>query len=156
MNSAMTKESLEELFDQVTREVTEQAAGISLRAGNTVPDGKLCTVYARFERGFHTSLSLCADETLFARLTRRMMREEDVTPQDVEDFTKEYFNVLCGCIASRLFRVTKVPSRFGIPSFYRGRYEPDGHQTHFIISYISDGNENAQLTHHTTSGLGLE
>lgn len=40
-----------------------------------------------------------------------------MAPQDVEDFAKEYFNVICGQFVARLFQLTKVASRFRIPVF---------------------------------------
>lgn len=153
MNTVVPQKGLEEIFDQITREVTEHAAGISLCRGDIHPTGDLCTVSVAFERGFHTCVSFCAEEPLFTRLTRYMMQETEVTPQDVEDFSKEYFNMLCGHIAARLFQVTKISSRFGIPAFYRGRYVPEGHGDHFVISYTSDENENAQLIHHTPKSM---
>ena len=148
MNTTISKETLDTVFDEVTRQVTETVAGIRLIRGNAVPAGDLCTVYAAFERGFHSSLSLCAEASVFTRLAEHVMQTPGVTPQDVEDFTKEYFNVLCGHVASRLYRLTKVASRFEIPSFHRGRYRPDDHQDQFVINYVSDKNEGVQLTHH--------
>lgn len=149
MDAMLSREELEAVFDRSTRDVTRRTAGIALCQGETPPAGQLYTVYAAFERGFGTSLSLCAEAPLFARLTRRMMGQEEVSARDVEDFVKEYFNVLCGAIAVQLFQATRVASRFGIPAFYRGRYRPDGHRDHLVLSYTSDGNENAQLIHHT-------
>ena len=149
MNTAISQEVLDTIFDEVTRQVTETVAGIRLYRGNAVPDGELYTVYAAFERGFSSSLSLCAEASVFTRLTQHIMENVQVTPQDVEDFTKEYFNVLCGNIASKLFQITKVASRFEIPSFHRGRYQPENHQDQFVINYFSDKNEGVLLTHHT-------
>lgn len=149
MDTAMPRERLEEVFDQIIREVTKQAAGICLCQGDILPSGELCTVYTVFERGFDTSVSFCAESSLFVRLTQYMMQERQITAQDVEDFSKEFFNMLCGHISSRMFQMTKVASRFEIPVFYRGRYVPEGHEEHFAISYISDENENAQFIHHT-------
>lgn len=148
MNATISQEILDTVFDEVTRQVTETVAGIRLYRGDSPPDGELCTVYAAFQRGFSSSLSLCAEVSVFTRLTQYIMEDNHVTHQDVEDFTKEYFNVLCGHIASRLFHLTKVASRFEIPSFYRGRYQPENHQDHFTINYFSDQNEGVQLTHH--------
>lgn len=148
MHTVMPRKGLEEIFDKVTRDVTERVAGISLCREDTHPTGNLCTVYVAFERGVCTGVSFCAEEALFVRLTRYMMQEEEVTPQDVEDFTKEYFNMLCGYISGQLFQATKISSRFGIPYFYRGRFMPEGHEIHFAINYTSDENERAQLVHH--------
>jgi len=159
MDTAKTQDAewmqkrLKEVFDQVTREVTRQAAGIRLYEGAKEPAGQLCTVYAEFQRGFHTGISLCADASMFVRLTRHMMKREDVSPQDVEDFSKEYFNVLCGHIATGIFRATKVAPRFSTPAFFHGCYTPDGHATHFILNYTSDEQENVQLTHHMPTGV---
>lgn len=149
MNTAISQDILDTVFDEVTRQVTESLAGIRLHRTNTAPTGELCTVYAAFQRGFTSSLSLCAEVSVFTRLTQNIMQDPRVTPQDVEDFTKEYFNVLCGHVASRLFQLTKVPSRFGIPTFHRGLYKPDHHQNQFMINYSSDKNEGLQLTHHS-------
>ena len=146
LDTVVPQEGLKEIFDQITRGVTQQAAGISLHQGNVKPTGEMYTVYATFERGLRTSVSMCAEASLFARLTKYMMQEEEITHQDVEDFSKEYFNMLCGQIAARLYQVTKVASRFGIPSFHHGRYVPEGCGEHFELTYTSDGNENAELT----------
>ena len=146
LDTVVPQEGLKEIFDQITRGVTQQAAGISLHEGNVKPTGEMYTVYATFERGLRTSVSMCAEASLFARLTKYMMQEDEITHQDVEDFSKEYFNMLCGQIAARLYQVTKVASRFGIPSFHHGRYVPEGCGEHFELTYTSDGNENAELT----------
>lgn len=149
MNTVISQEVLDTIFDEVTRQITETVAGIRLCRGNAVPSGEVCTVYAAFERGFRSSISLCAETSVFTRLTQNIMQNTQVTPQDVEDFTKEYFNILCGHVASRLFQVTKIASRFEIPSFHFGHYQPETHQDQFIINYTSDKNECVLLTHHT-------
>ena len=138
---------MQDLFDQVTKEVTEKVGGIRLYEGESSLEEDSCTVYAAFARGFHSSLALCADTVMFTRLAQSMLQAEEVTQQDVEDFTKEYFNVLCGHIASRLFQVTKVASRFGIPEFYTGRYQPENQREQFAICYSSDKNEGARLSY---------
>lgn len=149
MNTAMPPEKLQKVFNQIVQEVTEQVAGIHLVQGESVPGGEVCTVHADFSRGFHSEVSLCADTSLFVRLTRQMMRTEDITPENVEDFTKEYFNVLCGQIAVKMYQATKVASRFCIPRFQIGRYVPEDREEHFVLHYVSDQDEGAELTHHT-------
>lgn len=152
MDAMLSRKELEAVFDPITRDVTRRTAGIELYRGNTPPAGELYTVCTAFERGFAFSLSLCAEASLFFRLTRRMMGREDISFQDVEDFAKEYFNVLCGNIAVRLFQATQVASRFAVPVFCAGRYQPDGYRDHLILSYTSDENENAQLIHYSPIG----
>ncbi len=149
MNTAMIQKGLKESFAQITREVTEWAAGICLCQGDSFPAGDLCTVYVAFERGIQTSVSFCAEASLFMRLTRYLLQAEELTFQDVEDSSKEYFNILCGYFAAQMFQMTKVPLRFGIPVFYPGRYVPEGYEEEFVICYTSDRNENAQLIYYT-------
>lgn len=148
MNTMMPRECLTEVFDRVVREVTAREAGIELQSSELKPEGELCTVYTTFEKGYHTSLSLCAEASMFVRLTRHMMEKEEVTPQEVELFAKEYFNVLCGHIATQLFQLTKVPARFRVPVFCWGQYAPEDCMEHIVLTYSSDEQERARLIHH--------
>lgn len=149
MNNVLPQETLQKVFDQALRGAMETMGGIRLTPSREGSDGALCTVCAAFERGFSSSLSLRAETSVLTRLTQFMMQEEDVAQEDVEDFTKEFFNVLCGHISSMLFGATKVASRFGIPAFYRGRYQPEHLQEQFVLCYSSDRNERVELVHHT-------
>ena len=148
MNTAMFQQELEDLLDKAVREVTEQTAGVRLYPGGVPLGENLCTVHVSFSRGFHTSLSLCADIGLLARMARNALGEEELSQQDLEDFCKEYFNILCGKIAGILFRTTNVPARFSVPVFYHGRYTPENHQTQFMLTYADAQREGAQLAHH--------
>ena len=94
MNTAMTKESLAQILDQALQEVTECTAGVCLRQGDQPPGEDLCTVHITFDKGFSTSLTLCADKSLLARMARNSFHEDEVTPEDLEEFCKEYLNVL--------------------------------------------------------------
>ena len=152
MSTSVPRERLAEIFDQVVRDITRREAGICLAPGEAEPSGEIYTVYAVFERGCGTCLSMSAEAAMFVRLTRGMMQREDVTDRDVEDFTKEYFNVLCGHIVSRLFRETRVPARFSPPVFRRGRYVPEDHLRHIVLTYADDRNERAQLIQHAPYG----
>ena len=147
MNTAMTQEELEKMLDNAVREVTSQAAGVQLHPSGTPLSEDLCTVLISFEKGFHTSLSLYADTALLSRMARNVFGD-GLSPQDLEDFGKEYFNILCGKIAAYLFQTTKVAARFGTPTFYHGRYTPENHQMQFALTYADDQLEGAQLSHH--------
>ena len=148
MNSALTKEKLAQILDQALQDVTERTAGVRLHQGEQPLGEDLCTVHITFDKGFSTSLTLCADTALLARMARNALGEEALTDQDLEDFGKEYFNILCGKIAAVLFQNTKVPARFSVPAFYRGRYAPENHQAQFMLTYANEHQEGAQLTHH--------
>lgn len=147
----MPQENLKEVFDRITRQVTKDTIGIQLVEGDASPGEDLCTVHIGFQRGFRSSLSLRANKAMLRRLTQSLMMEENVSLQDMEDATKEYFNVLCGQIAAALFQATRIAARFGVPSFHHGHYSPENQEEQFVLSYSSDQNESAQLIHHIPS-----
>ena len=74
--------------------------------------------------------------------------EESVSPEDLEEFSKEYFNVLCGRIAAAMFKATQVPAHFAPPVFYHGRYEPEGQEIQFMLTYSDEYSKGAQFIHH--------
>ncbi len=148
MNRALAKEELERILDQAVQDVTERTAGVRLHQGKQSPGEDLCTVQITFDKGFETSLTLCADTKLLYRMACNSFHEESVTPEDLEEFSKEYFNVLCGRIAGAMYRVTQVPAHFDPPLFYHGRYEPEGREIQFVLTYSNDDFGGAQLIHH--------
>ncbi|NBI11542.1 hypothetical protein D1641_16250 [Colidextribacter sp. OB.20] len=148
MNTAMTKEALEQILDQALQDVTERTAGVRLRQDDQPPGEDLCTVHITFDKGFNTSLTLCADKSLLARMARNSFHEDAVSLEDLEEFSKEYLNVLCGKVTGAMYRATQIPAHFGQPTFYRGRYEPEGQEVQFILTYSDEHCEGAQLIHH--------
>lgn len=148
MNTAMTKEELARILDQALQDVTEQTAGVCLHQGDQPPGEDLCTVHITFDKGFSTSLTLCADTSLLARMARNSFHEEMVTPEDLEEFSKEYLNVLCGKVTGAMYQSTQIPAHFGQPVFYHGRYEPEGQEVQFILTYADEHSKGAQLIHH--------
>ena len=154
MNSAMSKEELEKLLDQAVQDVTERTAGVCLHQGTQSPGEDLCTVQITFDKGFHTSLTLCADTSLLYRMACNTFHEELLEPEDLEEFGKEYFNVLCGRIAGAMFQATQIPAHFNPPVFYHGRYEPEGQEVQFILTYADENSKGAQLIHHLARSNG--
>ena len=126
----MSQEILQKVFDQSTRDITERVAGIRLYQVNAPPDNCMCTVHVGFERGLESVLALHADLAVFTRLTRYMLQSQEVTLQDVEDFS--------------------------IPVFYAGIYQPDGHREQFAIHYSSDRNEAVRLIHYMPRDIYTE
>lgn len=148
MSTAITKETLAQIFDQALQEVTERTAGVRLHQEDQPPGEDLCTVHITFDKGFNTSLTLCADTSLLVRMACNSFHEESVSAEDLEEFSKEYFNVLCGRIARAMFQETQVPAHFNPPTFHSGRYEPEGQEVQFVLTYSSGQREGAQLIHH--------
>ena len=151
MNTAITQEELAQILDQALQEVTECTAGVRLHQGDQPPGEDLCTVHITFDKGFSTSLTLCADKALLARMARNSFHEDAVTAEDLEEFSKEYLNVLCGKVTGAMYRATQIPAHFGQPVFYQGRYEPEGQEVQFILTYSDEHSEGAQLIHHVPS-----
>lgn len=145
MNS-LTQNDIQNILDRVMRDITNQVANIQLCKKDSVLSSNTCTVHTIFEGGCHASLTLCADASLFTRLTQNVMQEEVVAPQDIEDFTKEYFNVICGQVVYHVFKAAHISSRFQIPTFYTGQYLPTERATsQLVLRYTSNCNECAQL-----------
>ena len=148
--STLTQQEVQEILDQVMREIVNRNTSICLSNQEATFSEDICTVYTTFEGGYHAALILYADTTLLTRLTQRIIHVESVNPQDLADFSKEYFNIICGQIVARLFRAARISSRFQIPSFHKGRYMPfkeEGCQ--YVLNYTSNRNEGVQLVHHT-------
>lgn len=156
MDKAIPEKQLREDLDRIIREVTESSAGIALIRGGEAPGEHICTVHIGFRRGFRSSLSLRADAALFARLAQSMLGTEHITPQDLEDVAKEYFNVLCGHISAALYNATHISARFSVPYFYWGSYSPKDHREQFVIRYSSGQNEAVELVHHIPVPQGAE
>lgn len=146
-DTALTEEELAAMLDRIMREVTEQTVGVRLHSGEKKLGENLCTVHISFNKGFHSSLSLCAEMALMERLARKMFGEDIREMQDIEDFAKEYLNILCGRLVRFLYRATHIGASFGVPVFYRGRYAPADQKTQFVLTYMDEQQEGAQLSH---------
>ena len=154
MNTVMGKEGLARILDQALQEVTERTAGVRLHQAGQPLGEDLCTVHITFDKGFGTSLTLCADKGLLVRMAQNSFHEDSVSPEDLEEFSKEYFNVLCGRVAGAMFRATQVAAHFGPPVFTRGRYEPEGQAAQIVLTYADGHREGAQLIHHVPRAAG--
>ncbi len=152
MDTVMSQKELETMLDTAVREVTAKTTGMRLHQDDASQGSQLCTVHIEFRKGFHSSLTLCADASMFVRMTSNAIHGQRITPQVVEDFVKEYFNVLCGRISAILYRTTKISSRFSVPAFYAGRFEPEGKKQQFVLNYSNEQQEGAQLIHHVPGG----
>lgn len=149
MVDSRLKQAIPDILDCVMQEITGRMVGIQPIERKDILSEDVCTVCTTFEGGYHATLVLFLDTALLRRLTQQAMEEEEVAPEDVEDFAKEYLNVICGKVVARLFQTAKISSRFRIPVFNRGRCVPDtDHQVcEYVLSYISEDNKGVQLLH---------
>ena len=108
------------LIDKVIVEITQQVAKINLTGNPTLSNQdptKLCSVQTVLDGLYHEKWEFCADREFFHRVTENMMESKSDDPTDLEEYSKEFFNVLCGHLVAEIFRYTKVPTRFEVPSF---------------------------------------
>ena len=144
----LTQNDILDILDCVMQDITNRMARIYPCKQNGAPSGDVCTVCTTFEGGYNANLILYMDTALLTKLTQTTMQEETVSLQDIEDFMKEYFNVICGHIVARLFQAAHISSRFRIPRFYSGLHLPDGAGSLCCVRrYVSGSNARAQLIH---------
>ena len=144
----LTQTEILDILDCVMQDITNRIARIYPCKQNGAPSDDVCTVCTTFEGGYEANLILYMDTALLTKLAQTTMQEETVSLQDIEDFMKEYFNVICGHIVARLFQTAHISSRFRIPRFYSGLHLPDGAGSFCcVLSYVSGSNERAELIH---------
>lgn len=154
MNS-LSQQQIIEIMDRVMKDITNRMDEIRRSTEDSIFFSEnVCSIHTTFEGGYHATLALSVDTSLLVRLAQKFMQEEDVPPDDLEDFAKEYFNVICGHIAAKLFQIAHISSRFEIPTFSAGRYTPDkDSSSQEVLNYTNNRNEGAQLIHQTSSKL---
>lgn len=153
MNTVLSCETLIQLLDTTIQEVIKATTGIQVSRSNDTPQKDICTVYISFQKGFSSSLALYAEKAMLERMARNALQIEIATPRDVEDYAKEFFNILCGQITAAMFNAAKTASRFSVPAFYRGYYVPDDMEPQFAIDYTSSHNEGFQFVHYICKPL---
>ena len=150
MVEAIIQREIPKILDRVMQNISSHVIDIRLcDQPRPLTDDQICTIHTKFEGGYCGILVLYTDMELLLRLVRDLIPENEISPQDVEDFAKEYFNVICGQIVSQLFEATHIASRFHIPTFCRGKYVPEGLRGggQCVRNYVSRYNEGAQLIH---------
>ena len=121
---SLTPVQLHELICDMTQKITQNVAHIDLTLCDMEPDPHrdLCSVYTTLSGGFSTRFVLCGERTFFHRLTENILGHPTDDPEDLEEYTKEYFNVLCGRLVGEIYRVTKRGAKFHPPFFHEGHY----------------------------------
>lgn len=143
----LTQAELYRIMDQAVREITDPMTPLSVCPGESPLSSDVCTIQTTFEGGYQAYLTLRADTALLIRLAKQELEEETVTREDLEDFAKEYFNVICGRITAQLFRAARITSRFRIPSVRIGAEYGARQGDSYVLRYASGHNEGIQLIH---------
>lgn len=144
----LAQKELQTVLSRSVQDITCRFAGIQLWEQECPLSDDICTVYTTFDGGHHAALLLCADTPLLARLARKILHSESVTPRDIEDVATEYFNIICGQVVAGLFQAARISSRFHSPVFHLGRYLPEEKPvSRCVLNYSSHNNERIQLVH---------
>lgn len=132
--SSLTPVQLRELICDMTQRITQNVAHIDLSLCDIEPDPQrdLCSVYTTLSGGYSSCLVLCAERSFFHRLTENILGHPTDDPEDLEEYAKEYFNVLCGRLVGEIYQVTRQGAKFHPPCFQEGHYSlipsaPDVH-----------------------------
>ena len=67
---------------------------------------------------------------------------------ELDDFTKEYLNIICGQIVGKLFQTSRCTCRFHIPIFSAGGHSIESWSPHHsVLHYSNPCNECVQFIH---------
>ena len=144
-------ERVQELIHSVTVRITQQVAQINLQIGEHPPHpkGDLCAVYTTIEGTYHARLVLCAERLFLQRMTENMLGDPMHYPDDLEEYSKEFFNILCGRIVGEICQANNAHVTFHPPSFTE---DPSVLSEFYgnpgaLICFTSDQNENVIVLH---------
>lgn len=144
-------ERVQELIHSVTVRITQQVAHINLQIGDhpLQPKGDLCAVYTTIDGTYHARLILCAERLFLQRMTENMLGDPIHYPDDLEEYSKEFFNILCGRIVGEICRANNAHVTFHPPCFTE---DPSILSEFYakpraLICFTSDKDENVIVLH---------
>lgn len=143
---ATIQQQIRHVLHTSIQNTTNQFAGIALSENNGPLSDNICTVHTIWEGSHKAVLLMRADLALMTRLTKSILHSDTVAPQDIEDVATEYFNIICGQVASGLYRISRISTRFQVPRFHLGSYLPEDHITcRCVLNYTNSDRESVQL-----------
>lgn len=115
---------IEKILDDTVRDITKRLADIELKKADWAQAGTddVASLYTVTTGSYKITVITYAETRLLRYIAEKMARRTVDEPEDVEMYSKEYFNILCGHIISKINRQTNSSARFGIPQFRRGFY----------------------------------
>lgn len=137
--------SIQEIVNNAVTDITLRVAGIDLK--NRTEKGfdethKISTLSVVAVGNCKITIVYNAEDRLLQTIAEKMKRGPVEEDEEIEMYTKEYFNILVGHIVSCINRRTKSSMRFTIPSFSRGVYSIGDDQEGFLeICYESDNGD---------------
>lgn len=120
----MELQELRELIDLAVTQITRHLTGISLQSGPPAgqEDGRLSSsIWVRIGDGQDQStLVYQAEDSLLWAISEQMKRRPITDREEMEEYSKEYFNIICGHLVADINRLTQSSLRFGVPSYQAG------------------------------------
>lgn len=115
---------VQQILDDAARDITKRLAGIELERAQW-PQGDssdIASLYTATTGSYSITVVYHAETRLLRYIAEKMKRRPIEDAEEVEMYAKEYFNILCGHIISKINRLTKASARFGVPNYRRGFY----------------------------------
>lgn len=143
-------------------DIMKQMAGIELyRQDVSHPEETIAqfgSVYGVTRGTYDMQMQFRASPELFYRLAKNMIGDEPEDDFEVREYAVEFFNVLCGRLASEFYEMTR-----GLTGFSPPRYEHPPHITNIAASesvetlyFSSDQQEYAMLIFTSIPSANIE
>ena len=147
----LTPAQLHELICTVTQQITQTVAHIDLTPCELEldPHQDLCYVYTTMTAPYPTRVVLCAERTFLQRLTENILGHPTSDPDDLREYTIEFFNVLVGRMAGEFYHLTRMGSRFHPPLFSEGHYTelPSPETLKNAVTFTDPKSEHVMVVH---------
>jgi len=133
-------ESIQDLLDEVIKDITKRMAGIDLERAtdNVLPsDGKISALIAEVSGPDGFTLVYNAENALLWEIAQKMKHRPVEDMDEVGEYTREYFNVICGHVISQLNRQNKSTLRFALPQYLPFPFGDKGSRNVLVLYYQS-------------------
>lgn len=132
-------ESMQELLDDVIVSMTKRMAGIDMErtSASCLPDeGEVSAVITEITGTDGFTLVYHADNALLLEIAQKMKRRPVEDADEVGEYTREYFNIICGHMISQLNRREKSSLRFSMPRYLPSPFDKtEKDQNAFVLHY---------------------
>lgn len=134
-------ESMRELLDDVIVSMTKRMAGIDMErtSSGCLPDESAASALITEIIGTDDfTLVYHADNALLLEIAQKMKRRPVEDMDEVGEYTREYFNIICGHMISQLNRREKTSLRFSMPRYLPAPFDKtEEDQNAFVLHYQS-------------------
>lgn len=133
-------EDMEGMLDGAMKDITKRMAGIDLERieTDTLPDnGKVSALITELSGPDGITLAYNVENALLWKIAQGMKRRPIEDMEEAGEYAREYFNVVCGHLISRLSRKTKTILRFTMPEYLPHCFGEKDSKNAFVLYYRS-------------------